>query len=195
MSKSKREPDLSLWAISGNFWLPDNLLEDSTAAGITRGVLLYSQANYFAARACIQLAGGFSHLCLNPLSDRFKEQARNGGVPGRGEVRKYLLAAVEPLKNVPDRFGATVVGPTRDLVIHNISEYVELIEQATPLRNAICHGVLTKDDQSQLALHPTNGEGPSVLWEEVPRFLVLCHNAYAAASTVSMNLGVLASHG
>ena len=172
--------------------MPGNLLDDAIAADVTRGLLLYSQANYFGAKACLQLASEFTSLSLDSLSRGFKSHAKNDEVPDQGQIHKYLCAAVKPLKKIPDKAGSVVIGPHRDSVISNIPKYVDLIEQAKPLRDAICHGVLTKDEDSQLVLHPTRGGGPSVLWEEVPKFLVQSQNAYAAASDVHVNLRLLA---
>ena len=184
----------SIWGISGNFWLKDNLLDDADAADVARGVLLLSQANYFAARACVRLTcEGLSHLGLKPLPKRLLDTVQKGGVPSWRTMVEYLPGAIESLRGVPDRSGPVVLVHHRESVINDISKYVDCAHAVTPLRNAICHGVLTKDDRFETVLYPTDGGQPFVLGEQVPKFLQLSHNAYSAARSLDFNLSILVS--
>ena len=185
----------SIWKITGNFWLKDNLLDDASASGVARGVLLLSQANYFAARACLQLADErFSGLGVNNLPKRFLDTAWKGDVPSWREMAEYLPEAIKSLRSIPDRNGPVVLANHRESVINSISQYVDCARKVTPLRNAICHGVLTKDDNFETVLHPTDGGDSFVLWEHVPMFLQLSHNAYNAAISLDSNLLMLGGH-
>ena len=176
---------LAMWEIRGNFWLPDNLLEDAIAADITRGILLYSQANYFGARTCFQLAA--ARLNPDPLGKNFITQIKQSKVPSWVEIRDYLLGAVPTLRDLKDQHGVLRIGKARDVTVEGIQLYADTIERAAYLRNAICHGVLTKDDEGELVLHPTSG-GAVVLWKEVEEFVVLCANAYSVTSVMPLNL-------
>ena len=185
----------TIWEISGNFWLKDNLLDDASAAGVGRGVLLLSQANYFAARACFRLANeGFSQLGIKSLPKRFLETARKGEVPSWWDMADYLPKAIESLQGIPDRNGPVVLTKHRESVIRSISAYVDCVRKVTPLRNAICHGVLTKDDDFDTVLHPTDGANSFVLWKRVPMFVQLSHNAYNAAASLDANLLMLGNY-
>ena len=73
----------------------------------------------------------------------------------------YLPKAIESLQGIPDRNGPVVLTKHRESVIRSISAYVDCVRKVTPLRNAICHGVLTKDDDFDTVLHPT-GRGKLV---------------------------------
>ena len=167
-------------------------MDDAGAAGVARGVLLLSQANYFAARTCLRLANKrFSQLGVKSLPKRFLDTAQKGDVPSWRDMVEYLPKAVESLRSIPDRNGPVVLTKHRESVIKSISEYVDCVREVTPLRNAICHGVLTKDDNFDTVLHPTDGRDSFVLWKQVPMFVHLSHNAYNAAVALDANLLML----
>ena len=169
--------------------MKDKLLDDTSAAGVARGVLLLSQANYFAARAVIQLAGsGSAQLGVNGPPKGFLKKARKGKVPSWTEMVEHLPQAAESLKSIPDRIGPAVLSNHREAVIDSIAKYVDCARKVTPLRDAICHGVLTKDENFDTVLHPTDGNESFVLRKEVPKFVQLSQNAYAAATSVDFCL-------
>ena len=63
------------------------------------------------------------------------------------------------------------------------------------MRDAICHGVLTKDDNFDTVLHPTDGGEAFVLRERVPDFVRLSRIAYGvAAGSLHANLMTLSNY-
>ena len=184
----------SIWAITGNFWLKYNLLDDRTAADVARSVLLLSQANYFAARACLLLANDyFSQLGVKSLPKRFLDQARAGHVPSWAGMTKYLPEAMNSLNTIPNQSGAIILSGLRDATLDGISHYIDCVDEVTPLRNSICHGVLTKNENDETVLHPTGGGDSFVLSNRVPAFLVLSKKAYAGSQTFHDNLLLLST--
>ena len=181
-----------IWTITGNFWLTDGILDDRMASGVARGILLLSQANYFAARACVLLANdSFYQLGVESLPKRFLDQARSGDVPSWADMIKYLPEAKKSLKSVPDESGVMVLTGLRDATLVGMSHYVDCVKKVTPLRNAICHGILTKNESDATVLHPTKGGQSFVLSSRVPEFLALSKSAYAGAQTFHDNLLLL----
>lgn len=183
----------NIWEIEGNFWLNENILDGATAAGVARGILLLSQANYFAARACLSLAtGGFAQLGIKRLPKGMCEDIlKRNKVPLWGNVTKYLCEAVESLRNIPDQNGPVNLAQRRDAVYDSISEYNKSILIATPFRDAICHGVLTVDEGRETVLHPTGTGCPFSLREKSMEFITQSAKAYSAASSLILNISTL----
>ena len=81
MEKATENMTSNIWDITGNVWLTGDVLDDRTASDVARSILLLSQANYFAARACLLLANDtFYQLGVESLPKRFLDKARSGDV-------------------------------------------------------------------------------------------------------------------
>ena len=169
--------------------MPPGIIANDSAQAIARGVLLLSQANYAAARTCLQLYDGFSRLGVKKFPAKAMEHVKKNKVPPAHFMIGYWQGAVEPLRSIPDRHGPAIVSGRRDTVIEGIKKYVRCIQEATELRDAISHGPLTRSEEGELLVHHTGGEtSVMVLAQHAERFLRLSLDAYSGAVESMFNL-------